>query len=237
MATYKAEFLSKYYKGRFRPLRAYVFGLISVWAGLGSKMPKLANWVSKQPWLRQFLKIAPDRVIPKFPQQDFVSWFRTRPLKNTYKQEVLLWPDTFNNYYYPEILKAAVDVLEYLGWRVRIPDKKVCCGRPLYDYGMLDLAKKFLEKSMNVLRPYAEKGTPIVMLEPSCAAVFRDEMHKLAIEDRGIPRISKQVMTLSEFLLHKNQIEQFPKLPKPAVVHGHCHQKGSHGYGVGSKSF
>ena len=88
---------------------------------------------------------------------------------------VLLWPDTFTNFFQPEIARAAVDVLEAAGCRVSIPRRTLCCGRPLYDFGMLDLARRQLRQVLEHLRPETEAGVPVVGLEPSCVAVYRDE--------------------------------------------------------------
>ena len=90
--------------------------------------------------------------------------------------EVLLWPDTFNNYFLPATAKAAVEVLEAAGYRVILPQANLCCGRPLYDFGMLDRAQSLLLNILDQLEPEIEAGIPVVGLEPSCVAVFRDEL-------------------------------------------------------------
>ena len=95
------------------------------------------------------------------------------------RPRVLLWPDTFNTYFHSETARHALEVLEAAGYDVVIPERTLCCGRPLYDYGMLGLAKTFLRRIIDVLRPEIEAGTPIVVLEPSCASVFKDELRNL----------------------------------------------------------
>ena len=89
---------------------------------------------------------------------------------------VVLWPDTFNNYFHPEVAKAAVEVLEDAGFRIIVPQTNMCCGRPLYDYGLLDTARRWLKEILLELQSDIEAGVPIVGLEPSCTAVFRDEL-------------------------------------------------------------
>jgi Fe-S oxidoreductase/FAD/FMN-containing dehydrogenase len=247
MATYKAEFLSHYYAGRVRPRSAYAFGLIFYWSRLAALAPGLANFFTQTPLLRELAKlaagVAPERRIPAFANETFVEWFRrreheratgrggdgattfahspTRPLVHS----VVLWPDTFNNYFHPETAKAAVEVLEAAGCQVTIPDRWLCCGRPLYDYGMLDRAERMLHDILEALRDDIRAGTPIVGLEPSCVAVFRDELTNLFPHDQDAHRLSEQVLTLSEFLEQKLDRYEPPKLRRKAIVHGHCHHK------------
>src|SRR4029077_3982936 len=138
---------------------------------------------------------------------------------------VMLWPDTFNNYFLPDSAKAAVEVLEAAGFRVTIPESILCCGRPLYDFGMLDRAKRLLLRILDTLAPEIEAGIPIVVLEPSCAAVFRDELTNLFPDDTRAQKLSRQSFLLSEFLERKAADFQLPKLPVKALIHGHCHHK------------
>src|SRR5438094_609381 len=86
------------------------------------------------------------------------------------KDTVVLWPDTFNNHFHPETAIAATELLESAGFTVRVPGEAVCCGRPLYDYGLLPLAKRTLEQTLERVREPIRAGLPIVVLEPSCAA-------------------------------------------------------------------
>jgi hypothetical protein len=157
VATYKAEFLSHYYEGRPRPRSAYAFGLIFYWARLAARTPGLANALTQAPLLRAVAKalagMAPERRIPAFAPQTFQQWFRRREIRNPGAPRVMLWPDTFNNHFYSETAAAAVEVLEAAGLRVTVPEGFFCCGRPLYDYGMLDLAKRRLRHVLHTLRP------------------------------------------------------------------------------------
>jgi Fe-S oxidoreductase len=229
MATYKAEFLSHYYQGRLRPVSAYALGLIDRWARLASRMPGLANVVTQTPGLRDLAKatagIALERELPTFARQSFQQWFRQRRPRNVWHERVILWPDTFNNYFHPETAQAAVEVLEAAGYQVEVPQAALCCGRPLYDYGMLDQATRYLQRILQTLRPQIRSGTPIVALEPSCAAVFRDELCNLFPDDEDAKRLNRQVLLLSEFLQKQAINYKLPRLPLKAVVHGHCHHK------------
>jgi Fe-S oxidoreductase len=138
---------------------------------------------------------------------------------------VLLWPDTFNHHFFPAVGQAAVEVLEAAGYQVAIPAQSLCCGRPLYDFGMLTLAKSLLRQILETLRPEIEAGVPIVGLEPSCVAVFRDELGNLFPNDEHARRLSQRVYLLSEFLVHEVEDYQPPQLQRQAIVHGHCHHK------------
>jgi FAD/FMN-containing dehydrogenase/Fe-S oxidoreductase len=229
VATYKAEFLSHYYAGRRRPRSAYAFGNIDIWARLASSAPGLANLTTQLPFLRDIAKLVAgvpqQRSIPAFAPQTFRSWFRSRPARNPNGPSVLLWPDTFNNYFLPDTAKAAVEVLEAAGFGVLLPKGNLCCGRPLYDWGMLDRAKSLLLQILDVLEPAIEDEIPLVVLEPSCAAVFRDELLNLFPRDERAKALSQQTFLLSEFLEKKAKYFPLPTLDCRALVHGHCHHK------------
>jgi FAD/FMN-containing dehydrogenase/Fe-S oxidoreductase len=229
LATYKAEFLSHYYKGRIRPRSAYAFGLVDVWARLASKAPKLVNFVTQTPPLSIVAKalagMPQRRQIPKFAHRTFKDWYGERGTKNPGKPKVILWADTFNNYFHPKTAMAAVEVLEAAGFQVIVPKSHLCCGRPLYDYGMLDLAKKYLRQILHELNHEIQEGVPIVGLEPSCMAVFKDEMKELMPNDLDAMRLREQTYLLSDFLEKKAPHFQIPKLKRKAIVQGHCHHK------------
>jgi FAD/FMN-containing dehydrogenase/Fe-S oxidoreductase len=198
--------------------------------------------------------IPKQRAIPAFAPQTFKTWFQRRSFarmtsrpankigKGTasavpYSAEnprasapedaspVLLWPDTFTNYFQPGIAKAAVDVLEAAGFQVVVPKANLCCGRPLYDHGMLDRARTLLVQILDELSPAIEAGIPIVGLEPSCVAVFRDELVNLFPHDERAQALSRQTFLLSEFL--ETSAQKFPlqRLDRKALLHGHCHHK------------
>jgi FAD/FMN-containing dehydrogenase/Fe-S oxidoreductase len=231
VATYKAEFLSHHFEGKRRPLSHYGFGQIDRWARVAAHGPWLANLFTQTPWLREAAKtvagISPKRSIPAFAKETFRNRFAQRPVSVTPGEapQVLLWPDTFNNYFHPETAIAAVDVLEAAGYRVSLPGGQVCCGRPLYDFGMLDRAKQLLLRTMNLLAKEIAGGIPIVVLEPSCASVFRDELLNLFPGDHRARQLASQVFLLSEFLENQAPGFQLPQIGRPALVHGHCHQK------------
>ena len=138
---------------------------------------------------------------------------------------VLLWADTFNNHFLPSTAKAAAEVLEAAGFDVTVPRAHLCCGRPLYDVGMLDRAKALLLQIMDELLPEIEAATPIVVLEPSCASVFRDELTNLFPKDERAQALSKQVFLLSEFLEQRAKDFPAPQTARQALIHGHCHHK------------
>jgi len=138
---------------------------------------------------------------------------------------VLLWPDTFNNYFHPSTAQAAVEVLEAAGFRVVVPKANLCCGRPLYDQGMLDRAQSLLLRILDELSPEIEAGIPIVGLEPSCVAVFRDELLNLFPHDERAQALSRQTFLLSEFLETRAQNFPLPRFDRKALLHGHCHHK------------
>jgi FAD/FMN-containing dehydrogenase/Fe-S oxidoreductase len=231
LATYKSEFLSHYHQGRMRPRSAYAFGNIDLWARAASHAPGLANLLTQLPFLRDLSKLAAgiprQRAIPKFAPETFKTWFHRRQScpGATEAPPVLLWPDTFNNYFHPAIARAAVELLEAAGFRVTVPNPHLCCGRPLYDHGMLDRARRLLLNILDELSPEIHAGVPIVGLEPSCVAVFRDELVNLFPHDERAQALSRQTFLLSEFLETRAKKFTLPRLNRKAILHGHCHQK------------
>ncbi len=230
VATYKSEFLAHYYEERARPLNQYAFGWMDRWARLASFAPRLVNAINALPGVshlaKAMLHIAPQRTIPRFATQTFVSWFRNQPRRSGAKGEVVLFADTWNNYFHPATARAAHAVLEDAGYTVHVPQTKqhLCCGRPLYDFGMLDEAKQYLERVLTALEPQINAGLPVIMLEPSCASVFRDELRNL-LPHHGIGhRLRKQTFALSEFLA-KEGWQPPPLAGKRVILHGHCHHK------------
>ncbi len=196
--------------------------------------------------------IAPERDFPRFADRTFKQWFEARgqgaaggehggrpgspaaggehggrpgsPAAGM-RPEVILWPDTFNNHFRPTTSRSAVEVLEGAGFRVTVPKASLCCGRPLYDWGMLDLAKRLLRQVLRELREPIARGVPIVGLEPSCVSVFRDELVGLFPGRADARRLSGQVFLLSEFLAEHAPGYEPPGLAGHAMVQGHCHQQ------------
>ncbi|HEX2934783.1 MAG TPA: FAD-binding and (Fe-S)-binding domain-containing protein [Bacteroidales bacterium] len=229
VATYKSEFLSHYYKHKLRPRSAYAFGLIYWWSRMASLAPGVANFLTHTTGLAGIAKfiaqVAPQREIPRFAKRTFKQWLKSNPPKTIGRQKVILWADTFNNHFVPDTLRDALKVLEDTGCQVIVPMQSLCCGRPLFDFGMIDLAKKLLLKILDTLRDEIRAGTPVVGLEPSCVSVFRDELCNLFPNNKDALRLKQQTYTLAEFLLKYVPDYQFQPLTQKALVHGHCHHK------------
>ena len=229
MAAYRAEFFANYYRSHRRPLSSAFFGRLNEVARLASYAPSLANALSHAPFIRDFAKrvlaIHPDRELPQFARQTFRSWFERRTAPMASMREVVLFPDTFNNFFEPHVAIAAVEVLERAGFRVIIPRHHLCCGRPLYDQGMLDRAKALLVDVMDVLDPFVAVGIPIVGLEASCILTFRDELPSLFPDDARAAALASNSFMLDEFLVREAPDFAPPELRRKTIVQGHCHQK------------
>jgi FAD/FMN-containing dehydrogenase/Fe-S oxidoreductase len=235
IATYKAEFLSHFYETNRRPLFAHAFGRIDKWLQAASLAPRAANFFSHAPGfrhiLRSALRLAPEREIPRLARASFLQSARENRGESMRRPvvagacEVILWVDTFNNYFHPETVQAALEVLTHAGFAVTIPARQPCCGRPLYDFGMLDKAKEYLERTLEAFAQPIDSGTPIVVLEPSCASVFRDELQNLFPDHPRAARLRSQTLLLSEFLERHAPGYEPPRLRRKVLLHGHCHQK------------
>ena len=242
MATYRAEFLSHYYEGNRRPIHAYAFGFIDRWLRLGAVAPAVANALLHAPGVTTLIKlslgVAPERRLPGLAPSTFRRWAKQHGVRSvatgghrvaatddSQHADVILWIDTFNDYFHPETSRAALEVLQAAGYSVTIPRGALCCGRPLYDFGLLDRAKDYLRSIMHELSGAIDAGVPIVVLEPSCASVFRDELRNLFPTDPRALRLSTQTLLLSELLESGRLPYDPPRLAKHVLLHGHCHQK------------
>ncbi len=222
MATYKAEFRAQHYRGRLRPRAAYSMGLIHRWARYAAWMPGLANLGANNSLAKWVAGIAPQRDMPPFAKHTFRNWFRKHKPSAGRGQRVMLWPDTFNNYFRPDTAIAATRVLERLGYEVAIPQKVLCCGRPLYDWGRLDQAKALWRETLETLKSEIEAGTPLIGLEPACTSAFRDELVDLFPDNDLAKRLSEQTLFFTEFL-DRHDTAALPRIGGKALVQVHCH--------------
>ncbi|MGB7264128.1 MAG: FAD-linked oxidase C-terminal domain-containing protein, partial [Terracidiphilus sp.] len=240
MAAYKSEFLAQHYKGRLHPLQHYIFGFADRLARYGSLAPSLTNALLTGPLTSPLVKriagVARQRHLPRLAAKSFQktqntsSGFERSVLEAAPPQVVLLWPDTWNNYYHPQTLAAAEAVLTQAGFRVEVPKGHICCGRPLYDFGFLSAARTYLSRVLSRMAPQIEAGMPFIFLEPSCASVFKDELLELFPNDPRAIRMSRQVWLLADWLAAYAP-DSFSARLKGAriLVHGHCHHKAVFG--------
>ncbi|MFF7404451.1 FAD-binding and (Fe-S)-binding domain-containing protein [Streptomyces murinus] len=232
MATLKAEFLSHHYEGRPRPAAHYALGWLPLWARLSRLAPSLVNSALHAPGPARAGKLLAgvdgSRAAPVFAEESFVQWWRARaddPPDPADPRTVLLWPDTFTTYFHPAIGRAAVRVLEDAGFRVAVPTRPVCCGLTWISTGQLDTAKRVLRRTLDVLAPFLQAGTPVIGLEPSCTAVFRSDAPELLPDDPDVRRLAGQVRTFAEQLVHHAPDDwRPPALARQALVQTHCHQ-------------
>ncbi|MGA8532314.1 MAG: FAD-binding and (Fe-S)-binding domain-containing protein [Acidobacteriaceae bacterium] len=233
VATYKAEFLAHYYGDRIRPLHHYAFGFMDRLAHAASLIPGVTPGLANLPLalpgvshaVKAVLGVAQQRQLPRFAARSFQAEWNRRA-RGARGQRAMLWPDTWNNYYHPQSLRAAARVLERAGFAVEVPRAHVCCGRPLYDFGFLREARGYLEKVLRMLAPQIDAGLPFVFLEPSCASVFRDELVNFFPADERARRLRDQTLLLSEFLVRHAPEFRPPDLTgRRILVQGHCHHK------------
>jgi FAD/FMN-containing dehydrogenase/Fe-S oxidoreductase len=238
MATYKAEFLAQHYAGRLRPAAHYSMGWLPLAARLASAAPGAVNGLLHAPGLARLVKWAGGidgrRDLPLFAAERFTRWHarrapRARPPE---AQRVLLWPDTFTNYFHPEVGRAAVALLEDAGFEPELPGGTVCCGLTWISTGQLGMARRILKRTLAALRPALEAGRPVVVLEPSCAAVFRSDAAELLDSDDA-RLLAKHTRTLAELL---NEAGWRPSRAAGdarrarAIAQVHCHQHAILGF-------
>jgi FAD/FMN-containing dehydrogenase/Fe-S oxidoreductase len=238
MAAYKSEFLAQHYKGRLHPLHHYIFGFADKLARWGSLAPALTNAVLTgaltSPLIKYMVGIAKERQLPRLAAKSYQKDRKFAELqmsegKSTALQ-VILWPDTWNNYYHPQTLTAAETLLKQAGFEVQIPTDHICCGRPLYDFGLLDAARSYLAKVLDRMAPQIDARLPFIFLEPSCASVFKDELLQLFPNDARAQRMSQQVWLLADWLATKAPGFGTGRLEGARILlHGHCHHKAVFG--------
>ena len=250
MAAYKAEFLAQRYKGRLHPLRHYVFGFADQWARWGSLTPALTNALLTgpvtSPLIKRMVGVARQRQLPRLAPRSYQNGLVGRgfspgvtdarsngalaPEGKPAPPQVVLWPDTWNNYYHPQTLAAAESVLTQAGFRVETPRGHICCGRPLYDFGLLGAARAYLAKVLDRMAPQIDAEMPFIFLEPSCASVFKDELLELFPNAPRAQRMSRQVWLLADWLAAKAPEWATGRLRGANVLlHGHCHHKAVFG--------
>ncbi|HEX8712253.1 MAG TPA: FAD-binding and (Fe-S)-binding domain-containing protein, partial [Terracidiphilus sp.] len=239
VAQYKAEFLAQHYKGRMHPLHHYIFGFADRLVKWGACAPGLTNALLTGPVTGSLVKriagVATERKLPRLARRSFQKEWAAgnggagERAKNAAEQ-VLLWPDTWNNYYHPATLAAAETVLQQAGFQAEVPPGHICCGRPLYDFGFLDAAREYLARVLERMGPQIEAGRPFIFLEPSCASVFKDELLELFPKDERARRLSGQVWLLADWLTAKAPGAFSGRLDGAQVLlHGHCHHKAVFG--------
>jgi len=236
VATYKAEFMAHHYAGRLRPRTAYSMGLIHWWAHLARIAPGMANSVGTVPGIAGLAKLVAGvdshRRLPRFAErtfrQDIPEDVPDLGGARGAEPRVVLFADTFTDGFAPSQGLAALRVLRAAGFSVEVPRADLCCGRPLYDRGFLKQGRRLLGRVLDAFEPELDSGVPVVVLEPSCEAVFHDELPNLFPADPRAKRLDGLVVSLGEFVA-RNQAAFGPeirgRLTAPAILHGHCHQK------------
>lgn len=238
MSMYKSEVLYRKYSGHLRPMNHYVLGQLPRWSSLVTALPPvayIANWAMALYPIRKAVfwvsGLDSRRKMTGFTTQRFSRWFhRRQPTTTPTRRDVVLWADSFSEYLDPTAAKDMVELLQDAGYQVRIPSSDACCGLTWISTGQLDGAKKRLRKTLDVLGPAAEKGVPIIGVEPSCTAVLRSDLTELLPDDSRSDAVSRMTMTLAELLMDpdlgpgsdwfkKHSLDGTQIIAQP-----HCHQ-------------
>jgi FAD/FMN-containing dehydrogenase/Fe-S oxidoreductase len=235
MATYKAEFLSHHYEGRWwhRPRAHLSMGWLPAAAQVvgRTRLGPVVNALTHTPPLsRAAVAIAgvENREVPLFAGETLQQWFaRHEPYGDGARGSVLLWPDTFTNHFHPHIGQAAVTLMEHAGWRVVLPEEPLCCGLTWISTGQLATAERVLGRTVRRLAEHVRAGGLVVGLEPSCTAVFRSDAPDLFPTDRDVRRLRDRTVTLAELLTEHSPGYEPPHVPErsaKALAQVHCHQ-------------
>lgn len=240
MAKLKYEFLARYQEKHGVPVRARLFGHIHGLSRAGTRAAPVSTWLTRTAparWVLEWVAgIDRRRPLPPFARQTFDEWWKARaggrngqrpaPASGAgARPAVALFADTFMRFNYPEVGRAAVRLLESLGYDVVVPDV-TCCGRPMISKGLLAPARRHAAANLATLLPLARAGIPIVGCEPSCLLTFRDEVpDMLPGPDAGL--LAAGAVLIDEFLDGHIQRRGWsgPASGGAVLLHGHCHQK------------
>jgi FAD/FMN-containing dehydrogenase/Fe-S oxidoreductase len=246
MARLKAEFLHQYYRKHGLPWRNRVFGHVAKLARIGSALAPLSNWMARRgvvPWINdRFLGIDRRRLFPSFARRTLTQRCSTRWADSSQEpggRQVLLFPDTFTNYFQPEIGEATIEILRKAGCGVTLgPPGLRCCGRPMISNGLLDQAVANARQNVTSLYQWADRAGPIIACEPSCVLTIRDDYPALLkgnLRSRA-ETVARACLTVEEFLgsvLSDGSAER-PSLrtgPRRILAQAHCHQRSLVGAG------
>jgi FAD/FMN-containing dehydrogenase/Fe-S oxidoreductase len=249
MATYKAEFLAQHYRHRLRPRADYATGWLPVAARFLNRIRAAGavNALARSTPLRRVgsrLAGLEDRDAPTFARESLQQWWerhgRDDPHDPPTRGKVLLWPDTFTNYFHPEVGVAAVEVLRSAGWDVDLPTEPLCCGLTWISTGQLVTARRKLRQTVAALAPHVRAGGLVVGLEPSCTTVFRSDAGELLAGDPDVERLRDHTVTLAELLTEHTDGWAPPRLDKAgerlsALAQVHCHQHAVLGWDADEK--
>ena len=224
----KAELLHARHRKHGVPLYARVLSRTDLLGKLGSTFPMITNTLLRTALFRTVLKrlvrVAPDRPLPVYVGKPFDTWFKERDNSPHLTGTVLLWDDCFVRHNEPQIGKAAVAVLEAAGYTVRLVEGHACCGRPAFSMGRLDLVRRFGRKNIDVLRG---GDCPVIFLEPSCYAMFREEYVELGLD--GAKETAERAVLFESFieLLLQREPEALAlyRVEHGLAIHAHCHAK------------
>ncbi|MEU1547647.1 FAD-binding and (Fe-S)-binding domain-containing protein [Nocardia sp. NPDC005745] len=246
MATYKSETLYRRYRHRPRPIDHYSLGQLPRWLSVASRMPRVVNALSGRVTLRRAglraAGIDPRRDVPRLAPRGFRRIWRDldggaalaessyAPEERGGSGEVMLWIDTFTDAFAPEIALAAARLLSALGYRVRIPERRVCCGLTWISTGQLDGARARLRATLSALEQHVGAGGLVVGLEPSCTAVLRADLTELLPDDPRSAPTAAAVRTFAEFLAEQPTWRPPKRTGQSVVVQPHCHQHAILGF-------
>ena len=231
MSTLKAEYLFQYQEQNGYLFRSRFFAYSTQLNRLAAFTPILSNALLKGPLsllLKKGLGIAKARSLPSVHAFNFQKYYASIKKPDKTHQEVVLYIDEFTRYLDTSLLKAAIEVLNTLGYRLHLVYTE--SGRSFLSKGFLKQAKDCAQKSLSVFRPYLERGLPIVGLEPSGILSFRDEYPRMLSEEPLAKALKKNSFLIEEFLLselksEKISLDQFSDRHRKLKVHVHCHQK------------
>lgn len=235
IAAFKTEFLYQHYKNRRRPLPEWLYAHLAGWLPYLAPVAGIVNLLQRGPGAviaRGLLGIGQDKPLPKLARRSFEKWLDARQVvdENSFRwsgsaqdPELVLWADTFNNHYHPAVLQSAWRVLNRLGYRVGVAERRFCCGRPLLEHGYVEEARQNIIRILDDFHRHLPIATAVVVLEPSCLSMFTDDIGRLFPDDSRVADMAQRFVSF-EALMSRDLLTINSRLPE-AIVHHHCHMK------------
>jgi len=234
MAKLKYEFLAIYQEKHGVPLRSRVVGMMGTSSRLAATLPSLANALYRNPLFKRLLELMlgfdQRRELPLLAPQTFQQWLAGHAAAPATRGPVLLWDDCYLSYHRPQLGRATVEVLSAMGYQVLIEKARKCCGRPMISKGLLTQARENAAHNVALLKEHARRGTPIVGVEPSCIACFKDEYPDL-LRSEEARLVAANSFFFEEFVTRPDNLERLREKLSAApatarvLVHSHCYQK------------
>jgi glycerol-3-phosphate dehydrogenase subunit C len=193
---------------------------------------KIANFVNSKRLVRKVIEkvagISAEFPLPPIATEAFTSWYRSHSPSDGagVNGQIVLFPTCYGEYNFPEVPRAAVQVLERNGFEVLVPEQLTCCGMPNLDGGDIDAARAKMRANVALLAPYVARGLRVVVPGPTCGYTMKKEW-SVYLGTQQAKGVSARTFDLMEFLdilrREKKLLRNFSRGLGRVAYHAACH--------------